>query len=91
MKAKLFWVFYGVTALLLLGAVVVPLWHFLLMLRVYYFVDTSYRFWYRNHVLWSRHAVSLTIPFVAVLVAVWVGFLMMPFLRHLSLLKKRIM
>jgi len=86
LKSKTFWRFYAITSLILAAAAAVPLRHLLAMLRIYHriawpFLEFGSRFEFEPDV---------AIPFAAVLTAILIGFLILPVLRNVSMLKKRI-
>jgi len=78
MKPKSFWVFYAIVALILTGIAAVPLWNFFTMVLAYHQIA---RFTYNA---------TIVIPFAAALTAILIGFLFLPLLWHMSMLKKRI-
>ncbi|MCL2528603.1 MAG: hypothetical protein FWE42_09330 [Defluviitaleaceae bacterium] len=78
MKLKSFWVFYVVTAIILAGVAAVPLWNLLAMVLAYHKIA---QFGYNA---------TAVIPFAAVLAAIFIGFLFLPLLWHMSMRKKRI-
>ena len=80
--SKSFWMFYVITALILLGGAAVPLWNFFIMVLAYY---SDYR-----QAMRFDYNVTLIIPFMAVMTAIFVGFLFLPVLWRMSMLKKRI-
>ena len=69
---KTFRRYYFATALILLGAASVPLWHFGLMLDQYFFGG------------WTWFNITLVIPFMAVSVSILLGFLLLPLLNNVS-------
>ena len=79
MILKTFKRYYFVTALVLLGASAVPLWHFWLMLNQYFWGG------------WTRFNITLVIPFMAVSVSILLGFLLLPLLKNVSLCKSHLL
>ena len=76
-RSKSFWMFYAVTALALAAAAAVPLRNFLAMALTY------------HRIVWPGYNVATVIPFAAALTAILIGFLFLPLLWHMSMLKKR--
>lgn len=81
-KSKSFWLFYTIIALILAGAAAFPFRNFVEMISI-----INYGFVYELPVLFS---VSSIIPFMAVFMAILIGFLFLPMLRKISMTKRRI-
>ena len=79
MILKTFKRYYFITALILAGAAIVPLWHFSLMLYQYFWGG------------WTRFNVTLVIPFMAISVSILLGFLLLPLLKNVSLCKSHLL
>ena len=75
---KTFKRFYFITAIILFGLSIVPFWHFSLLLLEYFF--------------WGRTEFNIIfiIPFMAVSASILLGFLLLPFLKNISLCKSHI-
>jgi len=81
-KPKSFWIFYTIIALALAGAAALPLGNFIYMLLI---INRGYI--YEIPRLFS---VSSIIPFMAVLCAMLAGFLFLPLLWKMPMIKRRI-
>ena len=78
MVLKTFKRYYFTTVLILVGASLLPLWHFSLMLKQYYFGG------------WTEFNITLVIPFMAVSVSILLGFLLLPLLKSISVRKSHL-
>jgi len=67
---KGFWLFYAITALVLAAAAAIPVRHFIAMVLTYYSIT------------WISYDVTLVVPFAAVLVAILIGFLLLPIIKN---------
>jgi len=85
MVPKSFWRFYIITALLLASVAIVPLLHFVFLVIFYYLTI------YHPLVDGMRANINIIVPFVAVLTAILIGFLIMPMLWNMNFTKRRIL
>ena len=78
MKSKVFWRYYLITVLVLLGAAAIPFWNFAVMTSRYLYKESALLF----------HNYREVFPFTAVTAALLITFLLAPLLKNLPLRKK---
>ena len=81
MILKTFKQYYFITAVILIGAAIVPVWNFLLMLYQYFQYFHNFQSFLRG---WTGFNIIAVIPFMAVSVTILFGFLLLPLLINMS-------